>query len=108
MSKAVVIDLKLDLPKATVAPTQAGQPLPASTRYTYPIALPSKPGNNEYYGTLRAAIAAAKDDMGAKLTAWRDAVGDGEKEKEVALVGKKKAKQLEEMEDEEEEDEDEE
>ncbi|KZT58382.1 hypothetical protein CALCODRAFT_482474 [Calocera cornea HHB12733] len=114
MTNAVVIDIKLDLPTGTIPPTQADQSLPAATSYTYPIASSSsssssstaKPSNAEYYGAVRAAVAAAKEDMGAKLTAWRDAVGEGEKEKETRVVGVKKGKKVDEDMDDDEENED--
>lgn len=55
--------------------------------HAIPIQVPNRDGPqsgesfNAYYAALRGAIAQAKDVTGRELTEWRDAVGDGEKEK---------------------------
>ncbi|KAI6120916.1 hypothetical protein EDD16DRAFT_1573569 [Pisolithus croceorrhizus] len=43
----------------------------------------------EYYDSVRAAIAAARIKLGEELTAWRDAVGNGEAGKERKLKAAK-------------------
>ncbi|EJU02870.1 hypothetical protein DACRYDRAFT_21823 [Dacryopinax primogenitus] len=107
----VVVDAKLDLPGEIRPPTQAGAQLTASGTYSYAVDLrasATKPTNEQYYAALRSAVVSAKEDLGERLTAWRDAVGDREKEKEGAVVGKKVPKPGEEEEMEDEEDEEEE
>ncbi|KAI6015649.1 hypothetical protein EDC04DRAFT_576438 [Pisolithus marmoratus] len=54
----------------------------------------------EYYAGLRAAIAAARLRLGEELTAWRDAVGNGEAGKEKKLKAAKDEEQDQEDEDE--------
>ncbi|KAF8555099.1 hypothetical protein OG21DRAFT_943874 [Imleria badia] len=38
----------------------------------------------EYYAALQKSIAAAREKLGEELTAWRDAIGNGEAGKEKA------------------------
>lgn len=36
----------------------------------------------EHYAALREAVSNARETLGSELTQWRDAVGDGEKERD--------------------------
>jgi hypothetical protein len=66
-----------------VVPDGTRRPKPeSSTSHTRPVA-PSANGHKEYYDALRAAIDEIKEVTGHELTAWRDAVGNGELGKEV-------------------------
>jgi hypothetical protein len=72
-----------------VVPDGTHRPNPASsTSHTRPVA-PGASGNKDYYDALRAAIDEIKEVTGHELTAWRDAVGNGELGKE-ANVKKEK------------------
>lgn len=65
-----------------VVPDGTHRPKPdSSTSHTRPVA-PSASGHKEYYDALRAAIDEIKGVTGHELTAWRDAVGNGELGKE--------------------------
>jgi hypothetical protein len=65
-----------------VVPDGTHRPNPeSSTSHTRPVA-PSASGHKEYYDALRAAIDEIKQVTGHELTAWRDAVGNGELGKE--------------------------
>jgi hypothetical protein len=66
-----------------VVPDGTHRPKPeSSTSHTRPVAPTGASGHNEYYDALRAAIYEIKDVTGRELTAWRDAVGNGELGKE--------------------------
>ena len=67
-----------------VVPEGTHRPKPeSSTSHTQPLAVaPSASGHKEYYDALRAAIDGIKEVTGRELTAWRDAVGNGELGKE--------------------------
>jgi hypothetical protein len=45
-------------------------------------------GQKKYYEALRGAIGEAKNTVGEELTAWRDAVGSKEQDKEVKKGGR--------------------
>ena len=65
-----------------VVPDGTHRPKPeSSTSHTRQVA-PSASGHKEYYDALRAAIGEIKEVTGHELTAWRDAVGNGELGKE--------------------------
>jgi hypothetical protein len=68
-----------------VVPDGTHRPKPeSSTSHTRPVApsVASSYGHKEYYDALRAAIDEIKEVTGHELTAWRDAVGNGELGKE--------------------------
>lgn len=76
-----VITVTYDL----VVPEGTHRPKPeSSTSHTRPVA-PSASGNKEYYDALRATIDEIKEVTGHELTAWRDAVGNGELGKEANM-----------------------
>ncbi|KAF8529377.1 hypothetical protein JB92DRAFT_709055 [Gautieria morchelliformis] len=81
-SEAPTLSVSYDLrpPSSTSAPPN----LSATTTHAIPLqSTSSESGRSSgtYYAALRDAIAKAKDITGRALTEWRDAVGDGEKEK---------------------------
>ena len=82
--EAPILSVSYDLrpPSSTTTPPN----LPAATTHDLPLKanLPpsgSTQNSDAYYAALRDAIAEAKGITGRELTEWRDAVGDGEKEK---------------------------
>lgn len=82
MSRSVTITYELNPPKDTPA-----DGLSASKTHELPI--PDNDGSSRaYYEGLRDALAKGKDVIGEELTAWRDAVGNGEKTKESAAPSK--------------------
>lgn len=48
----------------------------------FPIAASVSDGQKRFYGALREGIEAARNQVGEELTAWRDAVGKAELNKE--------------------------
>jgi hypothetical protein len=73
--RVVTVTYDLVVPEGT-------HPKPESTTsHTRPVA-PSAGGNKEYYDALRAVIDEIKEVTGHELTAWRDAIGNGELGKE--------------------------
>jgi hypothetical protein len=66
-----------------VVPDGTHRPKPEpSTSHTRPVAPSASGGHKEYYDALRAAIDEIKEVTGHELTAWKDAVGNGELGKE--------------------------
>ncbi|KAF8844198.1 hypothetical protein BDN67DRAFT_963322 [Paxillus ammoniavirescens] len=67
-------------PKETTPP----QALTSTVSRTFPVAISSDNRNDArvYYSALRKSIAAARENLGEELTAWRDAVGNSESGKE--------------------------
>jgi hypothetical protein len=66
-----------------VVPDGTHRPKPeSSASHTRPVAPSASGGHKEYYDALRAAIDEIKEVTGHELTAWRDAVGNGELGKE--------------------------
>jgi hypothetical protein len=76
MTQGVTVTYDLVVPEGTHRPKPE-----SSTSHTRPVA-PSANGNKEYYDALRATIDEIKEVTGNELTAWRDAVGNGELGKE--------------------------
>ncbi|KAJ7071148.1 peptidase family M41-domain-containing protein [Mycena amicta] len=71
MTRAITIEYQLSPP-----PGQ-NYALPSAKKHTFELA-----ATGEYYGTLREALAKARDEVGQELTSWRDAVGKAETGKE--------------------------
>jgi hypothetical protein len=76
MTQVVTVTYDLVVPEGTHHPKPE-----SSTSHTRPVA-PSASGHKEYYDALRVAIDEIKEVTGHELTAWRDAVGNGELGKE--------------------------
>lgn len=95
-NNSIVVDYSLQPPSDVQTPSGASP----SKQHAFPVTSSSSNDNSaqafDYYSALRSSISEAKSLIGAKLTVWRDAVGD--KEKEV-----KKKRGAEEEDDEEEE-----
>jgi len=68
-------------PNVTAPPSLSSTQLTTSGTHSFPLT-PGTGGTKVYYDSLLGAIRDAKAYMGEELTAWRDAVGDGEKLKE--------------------------
>jgi len=85
MSPVLSVSYTLQPPTSTNAPSK----LSMTTTHEFSVQLKSSEAGSEagtqdlpaYYAALRDAIAQAKDVTGSELTKWRDAVGDGEKNK---------------------------
>ncbi|KAF8586101.1 hypothetical protein K439DRAFT_984135 [Ramaria rubella] len=84
MPATLIISYELHPPPSTSAPTISS----STTTHEFPLELASTESVNNsaseaevHYAALRDTIAQAKETIGRELTAWRDAVGDGEKEK---------------------------
>ncbi|KAI5121851.1 hypothetical protein M0805_003284 [Coniferiporia weirii] len=99
MPKYITISYDLHPPAALSSATSL------QTAKVYEFSVASKSNQQEFYSSLRDAVAAAKSQIGADLTAWRDAVGTLENTMEPK---KKKNGEVIEDEDEDEEDENEE
>ncbi|KAG8877603.1 hypothetical protein FRB98_006613 [Tulasnella sp. 332] len=85
---ALHISYKFSPPSSVSAP-DALSPIGS---YTFPVntqSSSSSPSSQQYYQGLRESIQAAKAKTGEDLTVWRDAVGDGEKSKEVMIKEQK-------------------
>ena len=65
-----------------VVPDGTHGPKPESSTSNTRSVAPNASGHKEYYDALRAAIDEIKEVTGHELTAWRDAVGNGELGKE--------------------------
>lgn len=82
--RAVEINYVFALPASTSHPGT----LATTGSYAFPIepsTAESSPSSTVFYEALRDSIKAAKAKTGDDLTAWRDAVGDGEKAKEAVV-----------------------
>ncbi|KAJ6621611.1 hypothetical protein B0H10DRAFT_1789448 [Mycena sp. CBHHK59/15] len=84
MYRSITIDYTLRPP----APAAQVSELPTSKKHEFQVAATANAGQQEYYGILRDAIARAKEEVGQELTAWRDAVGKAELNKESKKVAK--------------------
>ncbi|KIJ53747.1 hypothetical protein M422DRAFT_25546 [Sphaerobolus stellatus SS14] len=78
MSPSLSITYVLQPPSSTTPP----HGLSSTTTREFPV----KPSTNleafkAYYAALRDTVEEAKETLGKELTAWRDAVGDAEKDK---------------------------
>lgn len=80
MPPALSVSYSLQPPSTITAPPQ----LSPTTKHNFSLQIKSckstKTGSEAHYKALRDSIAQARDLVGKELTAWRDAVGDGEKE----------------------------
>ncbi|KII93154.1 hypothetical protein PLICRDRAFT_35339 [Plicaturopsis crispa FD-325 SS-3] len=92
MSSAITISYDLHPPTGVAAPSGL------STTKAQEFAVKPSEGQKAYYEALQVALKQAKEAIGEDLTAWRDAVGSGERDKE----GKKPPKEDEDDEEEEE------
>ena len=86
----------LNPPSDTISPSQ----LPKASTLQTALPDPASTGQKAYYGELRKAVLQTKSTLGEQLTAWRDAVGKGEDNKEAKIP--KKTEEDEDEEDEEE------
>jgi len=79
MAPTLSISYTLSPPASTTSP--AG----LSSTTTHEFTVKSEPnvagGHAAYYVALRDAVEESKEVLGKELTAWRDAVGDGEKDR---------------------------
>ncbi|KAJ4492747.1 hypothetical protein C8J55DRAFT_409313, partial [Lentinula edodes] len=73
----ITITYTVHPPIESVCPDQ----LPNSRTIEVPISA-SKDGGNSYYSVLQEALEKARNEIGADLTIWRDAVGKSEMSKE--------------------------
>ncbi|KAL6307756.1 hypothetical protein BKA93DRAFT_55150 [Sparassis latifolia] len=82
MSAAITVTYELHPPPDTLTTG-----LLSTKTHQFPVADGVQSGK-EYYEALRRAVADAKSTLGDELTAWRDAVGTREQEKEKKLPAK--------------------
>lgn len=75
----VRITYSLNLP----ASTQAPENLSNKTTHEFPVVGEDSQLSTSYYTGLQKALAQAKEVLGGELTAWRDAVGNLEKDKDL-------------------------
>ncbi|KAF8213171.1 hypothetical protein K438DRAFT_1803508 [Mycena galopus ATCC 62051] len=79
MSRSITVEYTIKPPQS---PGQ-GYDLPTAKKHEFPIqGLLAEKGQSEHYKMLRESIAKARQDVGEELTAWRDAVGTVELNKE--------------------------
>ena len=97
MAPTVTIIYELHPPSDTPTPPS----LTASQTLQYPVSSEPITSHKAYYENLRAEVLQAKSVLGEQLTAWRDAVGKREDNKEAKIP--KKNEEDEEDEDEEQE-----
>ena len=74
---AITITYKLNPPTEA----EAGS-LSSSKHATFPVNASPSEGQKKYYNSLQKAIIEAKNDIGNDLTAWKEAVGKAELNKE--------------------------
>ncbi|KAG8948663.1 hypothetical protein FRC04_009428 [Tulasnella sp. 424] len=80
---SIEITYSFDLPSGVASPASSTS---QSSTHTYSFDVQKGAGNSEaYYDSFLQTLKKARDVTGKDLTAWRDAVGDAEKNKEVAL-----------------------
>lgn len=77
MSPTVEISYALHPPATAKSPEGLNQ----NTKHEFPVA-EGQESSELYYEGLRVALSKAKVVLGKELTAWRDAVGDLEKDKD--------------------------
>ncbi|KAH9897621.1 hypothetical protein C8Q73DRAFT_681884 [Cubamyces lactineus] len=95
MAPAVSVAYELKPPSDTPIPTH----LNATKTHEVPITNTDATNQKAYYEGLRTAVLQAKSTLGEELTAWRDAVGKREDNKEAKIP--KKGEEDEDEEDEE-------
>lgn len=81
MSKSISVNYQLHPPPNT----NAGN-LTATRTEAFPVERSIGEGQKKYYEGLQQAIGIAKSTLGEELTAWRDAVGNGELGKETTKI----------------------
>lgn len=84
MSTAISITYELNPPAETPQPDN----LTSTKSHEFSIAKADAADQKEYYEGLRAAVLQAKSTLGEELTAWRDAVGKREENKEAKIPKK--------------------
>jgi len=77
MSRSIVISYDLRPPASTPASN-----LTPTKSQEIPVENAAAEGQRSYYESLRGSVAMARAILGEELTAWRDAVGNGEQTKE--------------------------
>ncbi|KAK7064326.1 hypothetical protein R3P38DRAFT_2823782 [Favolaschia claudopus] len=79
MSRSIIVEYTINPPPST---EQTYGLLP-SKKHDFEIkGSPAESGQSEHYKSLRESIAQARQQIGEELTAWRDAVGKAELNKE--------------------------
>ena len=84
MSSSISITYQLNPPLDTPPP----QALSTSQTLHYRVSDTPAASNKAYYEKLRAEVLQAKSTLGQQLTAWRDAVGKREDNKEAKIPKK--------------------
>ncbi|GJJ13110.1 hypothetical protein Clacol_007360 [Clathrus columnatus] len=79
MSPSVEVSYNLHPP----APAQPPEGLRENVVHNFPIEVAEGGSSKSYYEGLQRALIEAKDVLGKELTAWRNAVGSLEKDKEL-------------------------
>ncbi|KDQ15636.1 hypothetical protein BOTBODRAFT_173727 [Botryobasidium botryosum FD-172 SS1] len=108
---AITISYAYNLPAGITPPKSGDKDLPSSGTNTFPIPVaPSESGasavtSTAYYAAALEAVRESRRQMGEEMTAWRDAVGDKEKNKEKEAASAKAAEEDEEDENDEVDDE---
>jgi hypothetical protein len=77
MSQALTISYDIHPPPSTSAPN-----LTPTKSQEVPVKWDGTGRDKGYYESLRKSIAEARTILGEELTAWRDAIGNGEQTKE--------------------------
>jgi hypothetical protein len=79
MSRSITVEYTIN------PPASSGQSYELSTTKKHEFAIRgslAESGQSEHYKSLREGIAQARQEVGEELTAWRDAVGKAELNKE--------------------------
>ncbi|KAI0370001.1 hypothetical protein BV20DRAFT_966982 [Pilatotrama ljubarskyi] len=84
MAPAISITYELSPPSDTPAPEN----LTSKKTHEFPVTNADVGSQKAYYEGLRAAVLQAKSTLGEELTAWRDAVGRREDNKEAKIPKK--------------------
>lgn len=75
MSRIITVEYTIKPPQSS----GQGYDLPTSKKHEFPV---QSSGQSEHYKALRESIAQARQEVGDEMTAWRDAVGTAELNKE--------------------------
>ncbi|WVN84889.1 uncharacterized protein L203_100025 [Cryptococcus depauperatus CBS 7841] len=91
MCRAIEVTYSLCPPSSTLIPVSSSDPAPSSSAFSFPIS-PNPYSNlsatTKYYTAASTSLLYAQAALNTELTLWKDAIGDGEKEKEdVGTVG---------------------